>query len=351
MIGVEGPGAIDAVSRWFSPRGPVALSDRDDGAIVFGRWGDGTPCEELVVVRRSATSLEVHPHGGLAASERILSDLDRAGCRRLTWQEWLAASGLSPIEVEVRVAMAQATGPKAARILARQLSPHPSEPGQGLLEGEFERIRRLDREGRGAEASALGERLLGWSALGLRLVRPWRVVVAGKPNVGKSSLVNAVAGFSRSIVSAEPGTTRDVLETRIVLDGWEIDLIDTAGLREDAASATEREGMVRAREAAASADLVMRVVDPTDAAPAVSGGDLVVISKCDLPAATVGPAGAIRTSAITGEGLDALVAEVVRRLVPHEPGPEQAVPFTTRQIDELVARSATALHARGHGSP
>ena len=78
------------------------------------------------------------------------------------------------------------------------------------------------------------------SRVGLRLVKPWRVVVSGPVNAGKSSLVNALAGFSRSIVSAEPGTTRDVLETRIVLDGWEIDLIYTAGLREpdEVASAT-----------------------------------------------------------------------------------------------------------------
>ena len=157
------------------------------------------------------------------------------------------------IELEAREALASVSGPKAARILCRQLA--------GVLADELERIDFLRQAGDAVAVVMATERLVLASRVGLRLVKPWRVVVSGPVNAGKSSLVNALAGFSRSIVSAEPGTTRDVLETRIVLDGWEIDLIDTAGLREpdEVASATERAGIERALAAAVTADLVLQV--------------------------------------------------------------------------------------------
>ena len=78
------------------------------------------------------------------------------------------------------------------------------------------------------------ERLRELVPVAEHLDRPWRVVIAGAPNVGKSSLVNALAGFARSLVSPTAGTTRDVVTTRIALDGWPIELCDTAGQRESA---------------------------------------------------------------------------------------------------------------------
>jgi tRNA modification GTPase len=169
--------------------------------------------------------------------------------------------------------------------------------------------------------------------VGLRLTRPWRVVVAGEVNAGKSSLVNALAGYARSIVSAEPGTTRDLLETRLVLDGWEIDLVDTAGLRDEAGGNVERAGIERAVAAAADADLVLRVGGGGVGDPR----DLAVATKCDLgPSGLRSEAGVICTSTVTGAGIAELAAAIVRRLVPEEheeptllTGP---VPFTERQM-------------------
>jgi tRNA modification GTPase len=329
VVSVAGAGAIETLSRLFHPLGGMPLADRPDGSIAFGRWADFERGEELVVVRRTPESFEVHCHGGLAASEAVIKSLEAAGAVRQPWPEWLAAGGASEIEVEAREALAQASGPKAARILARQLA--------GQLEREMDRIRALRAAGRQAEADAAVARLVRASRVGLRLTRPWRVVLAGPVNAGKSSLVNALAGHARSIVSTEPGTTRDVLETRIVLDGWEIDLIDTAGLREADladASPTERAGIDRAIAAAAEADLVLRLSRVGFSLP--NPREINVLSQCDLllPDAPPPPS-AIRTSAVTREGIAELAAAIVRRLVPEEHEEPDllsgAVPFTVGQ--------------------
>ena len=116
--------------------------------------------------------------------------------------------------------------------------------------------------------------------------RPWRVVLGGAVNAGKSSLVNALVGHARSIVTAVPGTTRDLVETRIVLDGWEVDLVDTAGLRgaAEGVDAVERAGIDRAVAAAEDADLVLRIAPAGGGPPPAPAHsrELVVVTKGDL---------------------------------------------------------------------
>ncbi len=151
--------------------------------------------------------------------------------------------------------------------------------------------------------------------------------ITGAPNVGKSSLINALAERDVAIVSATPGTTRDALETRVVLGGVPVTLVDTAGLR-DTADEIEAEGVRRARARAAAADLVIAVMEAGASGPPIAGGGrregiaanstppppvplpqgegeiLLVANKIDLGGAT--PAGAIAVSALTGRGLPAL---------------------------------------------
>ena len=128
--------------------------------------------------------------------------------------------------------------------------------------------------------------------------------ITGPPNVGKSSLINALAERDVAIVSPAPGTTRDALETRVVLGGVPVTLVDTAGLRETT-DAIEAEGVRRALARAKEADLVIEVSDSwVDVANATPSTVILVANKSDL--GNPAPAGAIRISALTGDGLDVL---------------------------------------------
>jgi tRNA modification GTPase len=171
-------------------------------------------------------------------------------------------------------------------------------------------------------------------------------VVAGPPNVGKSSLVNALAASDVAIVSPIPGTTRDALETRLVLGGVPVTLVDTAGLREPA-DAIEAEGIRRARARADQADLVIRVGLPFSP-DAPNEGDCVVAvtNKTDLGGAV--PAGTIPVSALTGAGLDALRAHLAARA--KDMTERQGPPPLTRArhraaLAEAVERLAAAREA------
>jgi tRNA modification GTPase len=137
------------------------------------------------------------------------------------------------------------------------------------------------------------------------------VVIVGDPNVGKSSLFNALVGTERAIVTDVPGTTRDLVTEVVDIEGVRVTLVDTAGLR-DAADRVEAQGVERARRSAAAADVVLQVDDQSCNRPARALGQssprdkvICVATKADLPAAWTDPR-AIAVSATTGAGLDAL---------------------------------------------
>jgi len=150
---------------------------------------------------------------------------------------------------------------------------------------------------------------------GERLREGFCVVLAGPPNAGKSSLLNALAARDVAIVSEEAGTTRDVLEVHLDLDGWPLTLLDTAGLRE-AEGAIEAEGVRRALERARMADLILWLVDAGDPQwpphrelDAAAAPVLTILNKCDL-ARPGGPDNILEISAKTGEGLDGLMTHL-----------------------------------------
>jgi tRNA modification GTPase len=144
-----------------------------------------------------------------------------------------------------------------------------------------------------------------------------RVVIAGPPNVGKSSLLNRLAGREAAIVTEFPGTTRDPIDVTLELEGVPVVVTDTAGLRAGSADPIERIGMERSFERVREADLVIWLqapdVDPCGAQP-IDSEPLWVWNKVDLrPLPHRAPAGAIAVSAVTGEGLDRLLARMRER--------------------------------------
>jgi tRNA modification GTPase len=186
------------------------------------------------------------------------------------------------------------------------------------------------------------EAQVGLAPRGERLRRGLVFAIVGAPNVGKSSLLNALARREIAIVSPIPGTTRDALEVSIELAGVPVTLIDTAGLRETR-DALESEGIRRARARAASADLILCVVDAARPMPAFEGG-LVIANKIDLSPA---PAGVVGVSVLSGEGFEALearLAEEAARLTF-----SGSDPVLTRERHAAAVRDATVALRRALG--
>jgi tRNA modification GTPase len=136
-----------------------------------------------------------------------------------------------------------------------------------------------------------------------------RIVLAGPPNVGKSSLLNRLSRREAAIVSATPGTTRDVIEVHLDLAGVPVTVSDTAGLREGSADEIEAVGMERTRATMAGADLVvwMTAPDAHEQPPTFDSDALRVMNKCDLVASTTAMVADIAVSAKTGQNMEGLV--------------------------------------------
>ena len=319
-----------------------AISDLPLDRLCFGQWG-GEPTEDVVLCRDSSNSWEVHCHGGHAAVRRIVADLTRAGCCRVDWPEqWPSAAGL--LERESVVALSQATTARTAAWIAGQV---------GRLSGAVAQLRPLIQAGEWAEFVAILDGYLKWSSFGQHLTQPWSVVLAGRPNVGKSSLINALVGYERSIVFDQPGTTRDVVTAETVFEGWPMRFSDTAGQR-GSDDKLESSGIARAREAMSAADCQVLVIDSSQPPqpedwqllsdwPAA----LIVAHKADLPDQWHDslPSHAIRVSALQRTGLSELSSTIVRQLIPHLPPSEAVIPVTERQRQTLLSLREAGLRA------
>jgi tRNA modification GTPase len=264
----------------------------------------------------------------------VVEALVAAGAELRRPVAWVRHAARSAVTAEARVDLARAPTVRSAEILLEQ--------ALGALEREARRLIAL--VGADPPMARLGVAgLVRRAEVGLRLVSGWRVVLAGRPNVGKSRLLNALAGYDRALVDPAPGTTRDVVTIRTAFDGWPVELADTAGLRA-ARDPIEASGVALARARQAEADLVVVVLDrsePWDNADLAlvrdAGRALVVANKCDLAPAWEPRTSAWATvSAERGDGIAALGRAIAGRLVPEPPPPGAGVPFRPAQVRRLL---------------
>jgi tRNA modification GTPase len=325
----------------FRPARGGTVAERRERTIIFGTWCHG---EELVVARVAPDVFEVHCHGGDTASAAIIATLTAEGALHTPWEAFLHRIEPDLIAAEALLALAHATTLRGAEHLLAQY--------HGALRNEIGQCAALLDRGASSEATSRVTRLLKLAPVGEHCTLPWRVVLAGAPNVGKSSLLNALLGYQRALVFPQPGTTRDLVTATTACDSWPVELIDMAGLRE-ADEPLERAGIALARQELATADLVLLVGRATEPWPEAyrqwqaswspASPVLPVVNQCDLaPRGPEHPADAIATSAVTGEGIDTLLSAIAARLVPDPPALQEAVPFTARQR-ELLSTVQEAL--------
>jgi tRNA modification GTPase len=306
--------------------------------------------------------LELQGHGGPVVLGLVLDAALAEGARLARPGEFTERAFLNGkldlAQAEAVADLIEAHSAQAARAAQRSLDGEFSRRVQALFEAlaglrlhieagfDFsdEDIEFIGPEERRARLAEIMEQLAALRATarqGALLRDGLCIVLAGAPNAGKSSLLNALARRDAAIVSATPGTTRDVLREHLHLGGLPVQVLDTAGLR-DSGDAIEREGVRRAHEALARADLVLWVQDgrePPPPSPHLPAGVplLVVRNKCDLSGHPPGLAdGAVHLSALSGAGLEALESAVLAA-VGYAAGAGGELSARRRHVEALAA--------------
>lgn len=296
--------------------------------------------EEVVVHVIDERTAEIHCHGNPLLVEHIVEALSSMGFTQEGWKDWVERTEKDPIRAAARIALAEATTYSAAQILLDQYG--------GALTRAVKSAMTVIRDGDFSAAVAVIDELLHWRKLGCHLTQPWKVALVGPPNAGKSSLLNWLVGYNRAIVHPTPGTTRDFVTATTSVEGWPVELFDTAGLRHPA-DEIEREAIDRTLKTADEADLVVLIFDRS--VPWGSDNQalvrrwpqaLIVLNKRDLPAAPgEWPEGLVVSTRIP-EDRDLLLRVIAQRLIPEQPVAGTAVPFTLQQVS-LLEQAREAL--------
>lgn len=381
VIRVSGAGALDAAARVCpaARRAPARTA-------TLARFADAAGGEidrGLVTVFPGPHSytgedlVEFSCHGGLAVPARLLAALHAAGARPAAPGEFTRRAvlhgKLGLLEAEAVGDLVDATAPAQAAAALRQLDGHLTRR-LDALRGALADLQALlayhiDFPGEDdgpvdparvatahAALAADVERLLRTAPEGERLREGALVVLAGRPNAGKSSLFNALVGTERALVTPTPGTTRDAIEAHVTCEGWPVRLVDTAGLWE-AEAALDRLGVEVSRRWLAAAECVVlcvegtRPLDAEEAAFAAEPRTLVVRTKADLAAAAAPADDTLRVSALRGDGLDRLRRALAGRTFGHARADALEPALSRARHREQLARALDELRRAGAELP
>ncbi|MBW8780758.1 MAG: tRNA uridine-5-carboxymethylaminomethyl(34) synthesis GTPase MnmE [Verrucomicrobia bacterium] len=379
VVRASGPDCAALASAILGATPPPRVATHADYRDDAGRLID----DVLVTFFRGPRSytgedtLEFSCHGNPFIAQSLLDDLLKRGCRPAEAGEFTRRAFLNGrmdlSQAEAVMDLIHARSERALTVANQQLRGSLGRHLDGLTESLLLVLARVEAyidfpdedlptEDRAiVQAEVLGvlrgtERLLATSRYGELLRDGVKTVIIGEPNAGKSSLLNHLVGHERALVSAEPGTTRDFIEERLIVGPHCLRLIDTAGLNPTPAT-LEKLGMEKTLERAAEADLFLWVVDATRPCPALPASvserltpanTLVLLNKHDLllgtPARAHPPASlpALEISALTGEGMETLTQRIV----------QHAEAFRQDQGEDLIAinsRHADALRRAREG--
>lgn len=400
VLRLSGSGAAACADRVFRARSGRPLTQTPDRQLVYGSLLDraGNVIDQvLATVSRAPHSYtgedtaELQCHGAPVVLSMALEALYAAGARPARPGEFTQRAFLNGkldlTQAEAVADLLEAETPQAARTAAGQLTGALSRRVEGIYDGLVDLLAHfhavLDypdedidpfRVQEIGEAMGRAERglkeLLATYDRGKFLTRGVPCAIVGLPNAGKSSLLNALLGYQRAIVTDIPGTTRDTVEERCVVGGVLLRLIDTAGLR-DTDDPVEKLGVERSRAALAGAELALVLVDGSEAgedpnrlaaerslweeAVARCPRAVLVFTKSDLPHGWERGfpfhgegTPEVWLSARTGAGLEAL-GEVVARLFPQGDGGEAGSMLTNARQAQAAQAALAALQEAGVG--
>ena len=324
VVGLRGPTVWSKLSSFFTATKKQPSLTVTPQTYLGKLHRDGLGDEVVLVLQGTEVhqEIELQLHGGPGVVAWCLQFAEELGCQHIEWPEWLGN--------ELWKMLPLAITKKTANILLDQC--------HGAFDRALASLQERAQNAGNNRDKLLSEvdALLSWESLGTHLVQPWKIVLAGAPNAGKSSLLNAMLGFERAITSDIPGTTRDLVTATVVWNGYPLEFIDTAGLREQAGT-LEAAGMEQTRLMSRQADMVLWLIDLNSEAvllPADMTPTMIVGTKADLPRT-----GDVKTdidvSAKISTGLRELLAAVVKKLVPVEPQAGQPMPLLPSHTEEL----------------